>query len=221
MAALLVGVAALLDLLDGLAARLLNTPSAIGKELDSLADLVSFGVVPAMTVHLLFLLGLEAHPGSIVPQQAILAYVPFLIAIFSGLRLARFNVDPRQTDSFIGLPVPANALFWMSFPLILSPEGAFFTPLTSMMITEAAWSWFSHPWFLLGGALVSSLLLTSEIPLFSLKFKDLSWKENAVRYIFLLLAVLLIILWQVKAVPIIVVLYLLISIIHPIIQPPS
>ncbi len=189
-AAYLIFLAALLDFGDGFVARLLNAQSAIGKELDSLADMVTFGVLPAC---MLFDL-LESNEFGPYPM----AFLSFSIAVFSALRLAKFNTDPRQTDSFIGLPTPANALVVASFPLMLA-----FQPQYAGLIR--------NPYSLYGYIALMSFLLVAEIPLFALKFKTFGWRENRVKFVFLGLSALLLLFLQFAAVPIVVGLYVLLS----------
>ncbi len=159
MAFALVLLAAVFDFMDGMAARLLKAYSPMGKELDSLADLVSFGLVPAMLV---FDVLRDADLGGMY------AYLAFLIAVFSALRLAKFNVDERQTSSFIGLPTPANALFW----------GGLLTAYHQQMVNV--------PCAVLVLVGVMSILLVCELPLFSLKFKSMKWGDNKLRFVFLM-----------------------------------
>ncbi|MDH6356684.1 CDP-diacylglycerol--serine O-phosphatidyltransferase [Parabacteroides sp. PF5-9] len=188
--------AALFDFLDGFAARLLQAYSPMGKELDSLADMVSFGVAPGMIV---FRLLSEAAP--ILPLGNINIYLPYLafvIPVFSALRLAKFNIDERQTTSFIGLPVPAHALFWAAIgcsvrPVIAGNE-CLFVGLTVLT------------------AFLSSLLLVSEIPMFSLKIKSLSWKGNEIRYILVVGALLFVILWGFLGIAGTILLYIVLSV---------
>ena len=185
---------ALFDFLDGMAARLLKAFSPIGAHLDSLADQVSFGVAPSAM--LFSLLGEITLPTIFDPIVEVVPYLGFLIAIFSGLRLAKFNVDTRQTTSFIGLPVPANALFWGSLIVAYREE------------------LFSHDWLLVPlfvGILLFSYLLVSELPMFSLKFKSLSWKANKVSYSFLLVCVPLIIFFGIGSLAFIILWYILLS----------
>lgn len=185
---------ALFDFLDGMAARLLKAFSPIGADLDSLADQVSFGVAPSAM--LFSLLGEITLPTIFDPIAEMVPYLGFLIAVFSGLRLAKFNVDTRQTTSFIGLPVPANALFWGSLIVAYREE------------------LFSHDWLLVPlfvGILLFSYLLVSELPMFSLKFKSLSWQANKVSYSFLLVCIPLIILFQTGALSFIILWYILLS----------
>ncbi|WP_303312313.1 phosphatidylcholine/phosphatidylserine synthase [Hymenobacter sp. BT730] len=197
-AAYLVGIAALFDFVDGLLARALHVSSPIGKDLDSLADMVSFGVVPGA---FLFTLLQQALPAAGLP--AWLAYAGFIVTVFSGLRLAKFNNDTRQTTSFIGLPTPANTLLVASLPLILAND------------TFGLTSYILNPWVLLPLSLLLSYLLVAEIPLFALKFKNMSWQDNSLRFIFVLLALGLVLLLQATAIPLIVLLYVALSMLKP------
>ncbi|PJJ47827.1 CDP-alcohol phosphatidyltransferase family protein [Hymenobacter chitinivorans] len=194
-AAYLVGLAAAFDFADGLLARALHASSPIGKDLDSLADMVSFGVVPgAILFHLL-------GQSDGLPEW--LPYAGFIVTVFSALRLAKFNNDTRQTTSFIGLPTPACTLVVASLPLILAHDSF---GLTGFIL---------NPWVLLGLTVLLSGLLVAEIPLFALKFKNLTWQDNSLRFIFLLLAVALLVLLQATAIPLIVLLYVLLSVVRP------
>jgi CDP-diacylglycerol--serine O-phosphatidyltransferase len=173
------------DFLDGFAARMLKAYSPMGKELDSLADAISFGLLPGAMV---FYVLSQAEIHTLVP------FTGFLIPVFSALRLAKFNIDERQTSSFIGLPVPANAIFWGG--LIYSH---------SLFLV-------SQPWITIGLTVVFSLLLVSELPMFSLKMKNLSWKDNKVQYCFLAVCALLLILFRPDAFAPIITAYILFSI---------
>lgn len=194
----LIGIAAVADFFDGLVARALHVSSPIGKDLDSLADMVSFGVVPGAILFKLLQYSLPAYD---LPET--LAYVAFLISIFSALRLAKFNNDTRQTTSFIGLPTPACTLVVASLPLILAHD--------SFSIT----SFILNPWVLLGLTVLLSGLLVAEIPLFALKFKNLRWEDNSTQFIFLLLAIALLVGLQATAIPLVVLLYVLMSVMRP------
>ena len=168
-------LSAFFDFFDGLSARALGVSSPIGKELDSLADDISFGLVPSMIVLSLLTRSAESvvyWPTFLIGARSILSYSAFLIAVFSALRLAKFNIDPRQTHSFIGLPTPANTLFWISFALGFPDLMA---PLNVIV--------------LLVMIVVSSWLLVAEIPMFSLKFENLKWSENKLRYLFLIVSI--------------------------------
>lgn len=169
-------VSAVFDFMDGMSARLLGALSPIGKELDSLADDVSFGVAPSVIVF--SLLRETTYPEWMVNFQEYIPYFAFLISIFSALRLAKFNIDERQSSSFIGLNTPANTLFW------------------------AAAAVQYHDWLIQGGIalyallvciILFSLLLVSEFPMFAFKLKNFSWEENKIRYLFLAVSVPLLI----------------------------
>lgn len=190
-------IAAIFDFLDGMLSRLLKAYSEIGKELDSLADMVSFGVLPSVIIYQLFLQS---------PQLGYLStwlnFSAFLIAIFSALRLAKFNIDVRQTENFIGLPTPANALLIASFPMIID-QGNFL--LSSYIL---------NPFFLFVFSLGMGILLVTEIPLISLKFKSIRLSDNLLRYILLFSSLILLLIFKFAAVPIIIFLYFLISLIQ-------
>lgn len=200
MAAWCIGVAAIFDFLDGMIARLLNVKSAVGKDLDSLADVVSFGVLPGFIMFTLLENCFIDNEGWV----SNIPFVSFLIPVFSALRLAKFNHDHRQTENFIGLPTPANALFIGSIPLLLAYPSELI-PLISNI--------FANPGFLIMLIFLLSFLLVSPIPLFSLKFKDLSWAKNSFQYILLFLSFVLILLLNYTALPFIIFLYILLSII--------
>lgn len=199
-----------LDFFDGLAARVLNAQSQVGLQLDSLADVVTSGVLPGIVMVQLLSealtgnsLDINAIFSDTANRTSIESYLPFiglLIAVASGYRLAKFNVDTRQTTSFIGLPVPANTLLILSLPLIISFQA-------SQQITEVILT----PWFLIVIILVSCVLLNAEIPLFGLKFKTWNFKDNAVRYLFLISSILLLVVLKFIAIPIIIFLYILVS----------
>lgn len=195
LAAYFVLIAAVLDFMDGLAARALKAYSEIGKQLDSLADMVSFGFVPGVFIYRMLLNNLNANG---LPE--ILAYAGFIITVFSALRLAKFNIDTRQTENFIGLATPANTLFFIGIPFVLG-------------IPSEALSLLNNPIILLILTLGFSYLLVSEIPLFSLKFKSLALNPNLHRYLLLILSLILIIFFKFAAIPMIIVIYLILSII--------
>ena len=159
-AAYFVWAAGVFDFLDGFVARLLKYSSPIGKELDSLADMVTFGVLPALIMYKL----IGANSTS-----EVFPYIGFMIAAFSALRLAIFNIDTRQTDSFIGLNTPSNTFFISALPLL----------------PAAVTSWLFNQWILIAITVVFSLLLVSPLEFFALKFKNYSWKENKLRFTFL------------------------------------
>lgn len=207
--ALLVLLAAAFDFFDGFTARMLKAYSDIGKELDSLADLVSFGMVPGFIVYHLLNPELSQSMNALVSSNPValnLRYVAFLIPVFSALRLAKFNVDTRQSDSFIGVPTPANAMLFASFPLILIAQ-----PFISNVNFSAE---ITNVYFLLGLTLVMCYLMVSELPLISFKFKNFGWKGNEPRYVLLIISIASIVFLQFMAIPIIILLYILISIVN-------
>lgn len=192
MAMLFIVIGAVFDFFDGLAARLLHAYSNIGKDLDSLADDVSFGVAPALIVFSLF--KEINYPDYLSFLANWLPYAAFLIAVFSALRLAKFNNDTRQTTSFIGLPVPANALFWASLIAGCKPIASYHPLLTLVLVCLFSW------------------LLVSEIPMFSLKFKNLSWKDNKIAFIFVIISAILLITLKIAGFAAVIVWYILLSI---------
>lgn len=186
---------AVFDFFDGMSARLLKAPSDIGKELDSLADLTTFGLAPSVMI---FSVMKEMfYPSFLTNFSTIMPYIAFLIAVFSALRLAKFNIDPRQTTSFIGMPTPANALFWGS--LIVGEHD---------YIVSEKFSIFIMIWFIL----LLSWMLVAEIPMFSLKFKNLSWASNKIRFIFLIICIPLILILGISSFAAIITIYVLLSI---------
>ncbi len=189
-AAYLVVLAGIFDFFDGMVARLLNVKSAIGKELDSLADMVSFGFLPGVVMFQLLKLGDFNYE--------FLPYAGFLITVFSALRLAKFNIDERQTEEFIGLNTPMNTLFIVSLPFI----GEDYPSIISSTL------------LLVSITVITSLLLVSEIKIFSLKFKGFTWKANKFKFIFLIISLALIVALKFAAVPFILVIYIALSIVH-------
>ena len=185
-AAYFVWIACAFDFLDGFSARILKVSSPIGKELDSLADMVSFGLLPSVVIYKMVIVS---------GAPSYLPYLAFSIAVFSAIRLAIFNLDETQTDSFRGLPTPANALLITALPLLTGVVAGYLT----------------NYWVLGGITILSSYLLVSGIELFALKFKSFSWKENKIRFTFLVLSVLLLVGLQIAAIPIIILLYVAVS----------
>lgn len=177
LALLWIVIGAVFDFFDGMSARLLGVSSPIGKELDSLADDVTFGVAPASIVFAE--LRIMEYPDVLSPVADYIPYFAFVMAAFSALRLAKFNLDTRQTTSFIGLPTPANALFWGS--LLVSQ--ADFVESSPLMVFAV-----------IAMVCVSSWLMVSEIPMFALKFKQWGWKGNELRYSFVIFSAVMI-LW--------------------------
>ncbi|MBR6129843.1 MAG: CDP-diacylglycerol--serine O-phosphatidyltransferase [Bacteroidaceae bacterium] len=196
-AVLMIIIGAVFDFFDGMVARALGISSAIGKELDSLADVVTFGLAPSA---ILFYLFHEVHcPEMLMPVKRFLPYTAFLMAGFSALRLAKFNIDERQHQQFIGLPTPANALFWGS--LVLG-EHAFLVSLKFNAV------------FLFLFMLLFCMLLICEVPMLALKFKNLSWADNKQRYIFLAGCLPLLLLGT-SSLAAIIVWYVVLSIVFP------
>ncbi len=193
------------DFFDGFFARLLNVQSEVGLQLDSLADMVTSGVVPGIVMYQLLLDATDIPWGASMDAYHFnIAYLGFMVTLASAYRLAKFNVDDRQTNSFIGLPTPANTLFIISIPLILIyGEYAF------------AKAVFTNPYVLIGITIASSYMLNAEIHLFALKFKTWDFGGNKVRYVFILTSILLIIFLQYLAIPLLIVLYVLLSLIFP------
>ena len=228
--AYMVGICCVFDFLDGLVARALNVHSEIGKQLDSLADMVSFGVVPGVIMFELikftFLfngqeekLGLSGREFLVHNYfEEIFPYIGFVVTIFSAIRLAKFNLDERQTNSFIGLPTPANAIFISSLPLLIM--GPFAIINAEGFITHNL-IYLMNLYSLIGITVISSFLLVSSLPLFALKFKNFLWADNKVRYVFLLLSLALLIIFKFAGIPLIIILYIILSIINNIITKKS
>ena len=196
-AILMIIIGAVFDFFDGMVARALGVSSDIGKELDSLADVVTFGVAPSTIIFYLFH---EVHyPEMLLPIKNLIPYTAFLMAAFSALRLAKFNIDERQHQQFIGLPTPANALFWGS---IVLGEHAF---LVSQKFNAV---------FLFLFMLLFCMLLVCEVPMLALKFKNFSWQDNKERYVFLLGCLPLLLLGT-SALAAIIIWYVVVSIAFP------
>lgn len=173
------------DFFDGFSARMLKSTSNIGKDLDSLADMVSFGVVPALVMYQLLQ---KSTPDSLWK------YVAILIAVMSGLRLAKFNNDERQSDRFFGLPTPANAFLIISL---------------AHLATEGIWYDVVNSWSILVGITVAtSFLLVSDIPMLAFKFSNFNWKGNETKYVFIFFSFVIGIVFQLVAVPLIIVMYI-------------
>lgn len=193
-ALLFIIIGAMFDFFDGFTARALKVSSPIGKELDSLADDITFGFVPSAIAFMM--LKQCAVPDSLLGAQKIYPYAAFVMAAFSALRLAKFNLDERQTSSFIGMPTPANALFWGALACSVNAE---------LLASSAA------AYIIILMVFGSSALLVSEIPMFALKFKNYSWKDNKVKYIFLALSLAVIIPFGISGLAIAILLYLMLS----------
>jgi len=230
MVALFVFLGIIFDFFDGFAARLLKVKSGLGLQLDSLADMVTSGVVPGLVMFQLLEMsfsggwnaGYSANAagfstefsdsilwmGFEISPMAFLPYLGFIITLASAYRLAKFNLDENQTDAFIGLPTPANALLIIALPLILIYHH---NDLLNSIIL--------NPWFLIGLTFLSAFLLNSKLKLFALKFKNWSFQDNAIRYIFLIICIVLIATISYLAIPAIIGFYIVLSIISTISAP--
>lgn len=188
LALLFVLIGATLDFMDGAMARLLHVSSPLGKELDSLADVITFGLVPGMIAFRLL--------GPLAEVWEYMPYLGFLITLFSTYRLGKFNIDERQTTSFIGLATPANAIFWLGLAYG-------YQSLLSAV----------SPWFVLVAVVVSAYLLVCELPMFSFKFHNFGWAENRIRYMFIIGAIVLAVVFFRQSLPLIILWYILLSVV--------
>ncbi len=211
--AIFVGIGIVLDFLDGFLARLLQVQGELGKQLDSLADLVTSGVVPGIVmmqfmVHSTYYreFGFSSWDSALdiglgMEDFLSIELLGLLLTLFAGYRLAKFNIDTRQSDSFIGLPTPAMNLFVVSLPMIAGyTESKFILDIIH------------NQYFLIAVTLILSFLMVSELPLFSLKFKSYAFKDNVLKYIFLFLSVVLLIVLKFLAIPVVIILYILLSV---------
>jgi CDP-diacylglycerol---serine O-phosphatidyltransferase len=204
-AAIFIFTAAVFDFLDGFAARLLKAYSVIGKELDSLADMISFGLAPAAIVftmleYALFEKNLPIHEIDATWSEWITLYSSLVIPIAGAFRLAKFNTDDRQTDQFLGMPIPSNAIYFASLALILEIG----SNLSVMPIIL-------NKFTILASIYICSFLMVSELPMFNLKFKNLKLKENALRYFFLITCIALFATINIYAIPLIIIWYVVLS----------
>ncbi len=197
ISAYLIFLALVLDYADGFVARLTNSYSEIGKQLDSLADLVSFGVLPGFIL-LHYLNGESLSNLKEVLESNPLVLVALLPVLASALRLAKFNIDTRQTDQFMGVPTPANAMIIASIPLIQMLNPNFFLVL-------------NHSYILIAYSLIISYLLISDIPMMALKFKDFSWNSNKSKYLFLLICLGMFLIFKIAAIPLVILFYIIYS----------
>lgn len=209
LAALFVALGIFFDFFDGLAARVLNVKSELGLQLDSLADMITSGLVPGIIMFQLLAMSQTDGWGDgshffmetgEVKFMHLLPFFGFVVTMASGYRLAKFNIDENQTSSFIGLPTPANALLILSLPLILLYQN---NDIINGIIL--------NKWFLIVLTLVSAYLLNCSLPLFALKFKNTSFKDNAMRYIFIIISLVLIVTMHFMAIPIIILFYVVSS----------
>lgn len=196
MALLWIIVGAVFDFFDGMSARLLKVSSPIGKELDSLADDITFGFAPSAIIF--YELSIMEYPSELLMLKQYLPYFAFVMAAYSALRLAKFNLDERQSLGFIGLPTPANALFWGA--LFVGAQNfmestAYMLPVVLLMICVSCW------------------LLIAEVPMFALKFKQWGWKGNEVKYIFLISCLPLLMIFGITAFSVIIAWYVVLSVV--------
>lgn len=196
MALLWIIVGAVFDFFDGMSARLLKVSSPIGKELDSLADDITFGFAPSAIIF--YELGIMEYPSELLMLKPYLPYFAFVMAAYSALRLAKFNLDERQSLGFIGLPTPANALFWGA--LFVGAQNfmestVYMLPVVLLMICVSCW------------------LLIAEVPMFALKFKQWGWKGNEVKYIFLISCLPLLMIFGITAFSVIIAWYVVLSVV--------
>ena len=196
MALLWIIVGAVFDFFDGMSARLLKVSSPIGKELDSLADDITFGFAPSAIIF--YELSIMEYPAELLMLKPYLPYFAFVMAAYSALRLAKFNLDERQSLGFIGLPTPANALFWGA--LFVGAQNfmestAYMLPVVLLMICVSCW------------------LLIAEVPMFALKFKQWGWKGNEVKYIFLISCLPLLMIFGITAFSVIIAWYVVLSVV--------
>jgi CDP-diacylglycerol--serine O-phosphatidyltransferase len=201
VAAFFIAFSAGFDFLDGLAARLLHVKSEIGKELDSLADVVSFGVLPGIIMYKMMVVALpDAHATFSIVWPATIALI---VPVLSAVRLAKFNLDTQQLTSFIGLPVPADAILLGSLPLVL--QQAYQSDIVWVI------DLLQNYYFLACLSIGMALLLVSKIPLIALKFSSLSWQNNKAQYLLLSASVLVLVLFKYAALPLVILLYIGIS----------
>lgn len=209
-ASLCIGAALLVDFFDGFTARLLHVSSPIGKELDSLADVVSFGILPGIMLTYMIASIVYGVPYGHITQINLFetsSFSPYLFvgtlpAMFSAVRLAKFNLDTRQSDRFFGVPTPSNAMIVASFNLIATDSASFLFPLVNNL------------YFILGYCVLISYLLIAEIPLMALKFKDFTWGKNKYRYLLILTSVLLLAIFQKESILLIMAAFVLLSLLQ-------
>ncbi len=199
-----VGLGIFFDFFDGFLARLFRVSGPLGVQLDSLADMVTSGVVPGLTMFYMMTAALHTHFGDVLSLEnpyLWFCFSAFLITLGACYRLAKFNIDTRQADSFIGLPTPANCLFIVSLPIVRNTSD-------SIVVTEAL----LNPYVLLAITLFSTWIMNAELPLFSLKIKKFDVKAYALQFFFLAICALLLLLLQVTALPLIILFYILLSV---------
>ncbi|MGB5666102.1 MAG: CDP-alcohol phosphatidyltransferase family protein [Maribacter sp.] len=219
LAALFVFLGIIFDFFDGLAARLLNVQTDFGIQLDSLADMITSGLVPGIVMFQLLAMSMTGgwnvdlspevanNTFWVALKVAPLPFLGFLITLASAYRLARFNIDEDQATSFVGLPTPANTLLILSLPLILLYQNN--DILNSIILNQ---------WFLIGITLLSAFLLNAKIELFALKFKNWGFKDNSQRYIFIIVSLVLLLTMKFMAIPAIVLFYILSSVVGSMVR---
>lgn len=242
VASYLIFAACVFDFFDGFIARVLHVSSPIGKELDSLADVVTFGVLPGIIILKLLEFSILGIPGDLpyynspfdsnILIQSVrsesffslnfnwIKFIFIIIPVFSALRLAKFNIDTRQSESFIGVPTPANAILIASLPIILNTS---LLPGTGPVYPDnnAIVLFLLNPYFLISLSILMSFLLVAELPLFALKFKTFRWAGNQVRYVFLIASIFLFVFLTWTSIPLIIFLYILLSLAENIIVRPK
>jgi CDP-diacylglycerol--serine O-phosphatidyltransferase len=203
-------IAAFFDFIDGFAARALNRISEFGKQLDSLADVISFGLAPSMILYQLIVLSyVKSSPGDNFdfmnpePLPTVMLLSAFLVAVFSALRLAKFNLDPAQKKNFKGLAVPANALFIAA--LGFATETSIAIPASGIILTKG---------FLIAVIILSCYMLVSNISMFSLKFTTYGFRENSIRYLFLICSVILLIIFRLPGFAPVIIVYVIMSLVN-------
>lgn len=195
-------LASMFDFMDGLIARSLNAYSDVGKQLDSLADMVTFGVVPGI---ILYNIMVNRNPGDDELSSgflSLLKYFPFIVTVFAAFRLAKFNLDTKQSNSFTGLPTPAMGILVTSFPLIIKDDRWHIASIISNQV------------FIISISIILSVLMVSKIKLFALKFRSLKWNDNKTQFIFLILSVILFSIFLFTAIPMIIFLYIVLSVVN-------
>ncbi|TAL61677.1 MAG: CDP-diacylglycerol--serine O-phosphatidyltransferase [Bacteroidetes bacterium] len=236
--AYMVGIACLFDLLDGMVARILKVTSELGKQLDSMADIVSFGVAPGVLLYKMIIctqlfVAFVKDPANFYNAQSamsahinFLAMTGFLVTVFSAIRLAKFNIDTRQSYSFIGLPTPASAILIASLPLsindvftaLVRPGGITGENIIAFLaMTDGKnniYQYLLQPYSVMALTFISCFLLVAPLPLFALKFNNFSFAGNRVRYIFLAIALVLLLIFKFLGIPLIIILYIVSSAIN-------
>lgn len=206
-AAGLVVLGIVLDFFDGFLARLLGVQGELGKQLDSLADMVTSGVVPGLLMFRFYEQAIQNGDIEMTTAVVLLTFTSFLLTLGAGYRLAKFNIDTRQTDSFIGLPTPAMSLFVVSLPVI-------FEHTAYVWVKE----WLQNVYFLVGVSVTLAILMNANLPLLSLKFKSFGIKDNLFKYLLILISILLIVLLEYLAIPLIIIVYVLLSVVNNVMR---